>query len=63
MTAKSSTKNWDKVASDSAIAKAVEALSLNGIEAMVVANGKEAHEKVLELVPEGAEVMTMTSVT
>lgn len=63
MSTKSSEKNWDKVANDAAIAKTVAALAANGIEAMVVAGVPEAKKKVLELVPVGAEVMTMTSVT
>lgn len=41
----------------------VKALEANGITALVVENGEEAKEKVLSLIPENAEVMTMTSVT
>lgn len=40
-----------------------DALKKNGIEAFVVENGGEAKKKVLEMVPQGAEVMVMSSVT
>lgn len=56
-------KSWDKVVTDAEIKKTIEALGANGMEAMVVDDKEEAKQKVLELVPEGAEVMTMTSVT
>lgn len=39
------------------------ALGRNGIEAMVVGSGKEAKETALAFIPEGGEVMTMSSVT
>lgn len=55
--------SWDTLADDQTITHAVAALGANGIEAIVVANGREAKAKVLELVPGGAEVMTMSSVT
>lgn len=54
---------FDKLAGDSSIKKAVSSLKANGIEALVVENSKEAKKKVLELIPKGSEVMTMTSVT
>ncbi|HVO40825.1 MAG TPA: LUD domain-containing protein [Spirochaetia bacterium] len=54
---------WDAVASRESIAKAAAALTANGIEASVVANGAEAREKVLSLLPADAEVFTMTSIT
>lgn len=56
-------KLFDKLASNSSIQKAVSSLKANGIEALVVENGSEAKKKVLELIPKGSEVMTMTSVT
>ena len=43
--------------------KTVKALKKNGIEAFVVENGGEAKKKVLEMIPRGAEVMCMSSVT
>ena len=56
-------KKWDNLASEKTIEKTVAALKANGIEAQVVKDGKLAKQKVLELIPEGSEVMTMTSVT
>lgn len=56
-------KNWSKLASAESITKTVENLKANGINAIVVKNRKEAKKKVLELLPQGAEVMTMSSVT
>ena len=58
-----SMKKWGELSSDESIAKTIEALKANGIDAMVVANGEEAKKKVLELLPKGAEVMNMSSVT
>ena len=40
-----------------------EVLKKNGIEAFVVENGGEAKKKVMEMIPAGAEVMVMSSVT
>lgn len=54
---------WDTVKDDAAIEKTIEALGANGITAEVVENGSAAKARVLELIPEGAEVMDMTSVT
>lgn len=54
---------WDELASDKIIQNTIKALQQNGIEAFVVGNSQEAKKKVLELIPEGSEVMTMTSMT
>ncbi len=54
---------WDTLASEKSIQKTIEALKVNGISALVVENGEEAKEKVLELIPKSAQVMTMSSVT
>lgn len=35
-------KNWSELASDESIAKAIECLKANGIDAVVVENGEEA---------------------
>lgn len=56
-------KSWDTLADDRTIEKTIHALKENGIDAFVVASGVEANEKVLSLIPDGAEVMTMSSVT
>lgn len=54
---------YDQLANDQTIEKTVQALKNNGIEAVVVSNGEEAKKNVLEMVPQNAEVMTMSSVT
>ena len=56
-------QSWDKLANDQTIQKVVSALQKNGMTAKVVTNGAAAKAKVLELIPSGAEVMNMTSVT
>jgi len=54
---------YDQIPSDDVINKTVEALKANGIEAIIVANQTEAKQKALELIPQGSEIMTMSSVT
>lgn len=56
-------KVWDTLANDQAITQTIQALKNNGIESIVVENSQKAKEKVLELLPKGAEVMGMSSVT
>jgi len=56
-------KKYDELATDGVITKTAAALKKNGINSIVVENGGAAKEKVLELIPAGAEVMDMTSVT
>jgi hypothetical protein len=53
----------DKKATKQTVEKTIEALKARNINALFVETGKEAKEKVLELIPKGTEVMTMTSVT
>ncbi len=55
--------SWNKLANAQAIQNAIQALQKNGIEVLTVDSGEKAKEKVLELIPQGSEVMTMTSVT
>ncbi len=50
-------------APDATIDKVAEALTANNIEAVVVQDGDEARAKVLERIPEGAEVHTARSKT
>ena len=50
------TEEFTRPASDESIDKVVAALTANHIEAVVVAGAEEARRRVLELVPEGAEV-------
>lgn len=56
-------KKWDELADEKSIERTVASLKTNGIEAMVVDSIEEARKKVLEIIPKGAEVMTMSSVT
>lgn len=55
--------NWSALATSESIEKTINALKANGIDAMVLGDGKEAKKKVLELLPKGAEVISMSSVT
>lgn len=55
--------NWDELADEQTIQNTIKALKQNGIEAVVVSNSEEAKKKVLEFIPKGSEVMTMTSIT
>lgn len=43
--------------------RTIKNLRANGISVIVVSNGEEAKRQVIELIPEGAEVMTMSSIT
>lgn len=54
---------WDSLPEDQIIQTTASALAQNGIEALVANTGIEAKDKVLTLIPEGSEVMTMTSMT
>ncbi len=54
---------WTKLATDKEIKRTLKALEANGIKTIVVENGKQAKEKVIEMLPENAEVFTMTSMT
>lgn len=56
------TKNtWNKLADKATVEKTVASLLANEIEASFVATGTDAKAKALSLIPEGKEVMTMTS--
>lgn len=54
---------FDQLPTQKVIETTISALKANGMEALVVENGQQAKEKILELIPEGEEVMTMTSAT
>jgi L-lactate utilization protein LutC len=56
-------QKWAQLASDQSITAAAAALEKNQVHALIVNTGQEAKQKVLELIPAGAEVMTMTSIT
>jgi len=55
--------DYSKPASSELIEKTIDALAKNGISAEVVESKEHAKETVLSLIPSGAEVMTMTSIT
>ena len=56
-------KSWNGIPSKETIDKTIAALGANGIETVYVKSAAEARAKVLEMIPKGAEVMTMSSVT
>lgn len=56
-------KDFSALASDMIIAKTIDALKKNGINAIVVRGTQEVKKKVSELLPQNSEVMTMSSVT
>lgn len=55
--------NWNTLASTETIAATQNSLEGNGFSVVIAENAAEAKAKALELLPEGAEVMTMTSIT
>ena len=54
---------FDKLASEEVLDKTIKALKTNGIDVIVVKNGEDAKNKVLELIPKDSEVFTVTSTT
>lgn len=56
-------KAWDVVANKDIVEKTLKALNANCIEAKLAENGEEARKMVLSMIPAGAEVLTMTSIT
>ncbi len=56
-------KKFDELASAESIEKVVTNLKAHHIDAIVVETGKDAHDKILELVPSGASVMNGSSRT
>ena len=56
-------KLFDELADQKSIEKTVKALKEHNINSFVVENGKEAHEKVLGLIPRGISVMNGSSRT
>ena len=56
-------KEFTRLATDAQIARAAQALESNNIHTIVVNTGQEARKLVLELVPEGAEVLANISKT
>lgn len=58
-----SAEKYGELASEESIKKTIEALASNGIHALLVDNKDAAREKVIALIPDHNEVMTMSSVT
>lgn len=56
-------QTWNELAGDAALERTVQALQANGITPVVAATKDEARQRVLELVPEGAQVFTAQSET
>lgn len=56
-------KKFDQLADTATVEKTIAALRQNGIDVVFVQSGEEAKEKALSLIPKGADVMDMTSVT
>jgi len=56
-------KDFGQLATEEVINKTKNVLEKNGITVLVVENGAEAKEKVLQMIPENAEIMNMSSVT
>lgn len=55
--------NFAQPATQESLDKTIAALAINGITAIQVQSGAEAKQKILELIPQNTEVMTMSSVT
>ena len=56
-------KDFGELATEESINKTKDALIKNGIEVFVVEIGEQAKAKALEMIPAGAEIMNMSSVT
>ncbi len=56
-------KTWETIPNAAIFEKTVTALKENGIDALIVDTAEQAKQKALELLPAGAEVMDMTSIT
>jgi acyl-CoA hydrolase len=54
---------FDKIASQSRLAKTAEGLTIRGFEVYIANDSNDAKNKVFEIIPAGAQVMNMTSVT
>lgn len=54
---------WTAIPSDEIIAAVAENLSKNGFATSIVETKEDAKKKVLEMVPEGSEVLVNTSIT
>ncbi len=57
------TMRWEALADDATVDRVAEVLVKRGIEVFVVSDGAEAKRKVLDLIPQGSEVMEASSTT
>lgn len=55
--------DYDSIPSSDVVNKAAEGLKANGFVVYIVENAEKAKAQALELIPQGSEVMTMTSKT
>jgi hypothetical protein len=55
--------NWTQLASPEDVEKTKQALESHNISVFVVASGADAKKKVFEILPKGAQVLPMTSMT
>lgn len=56
-------EKFGKLADDKTIMETAEALKANGAEVFIVDSKEDAKKKVLEILPKGAEIMAMPSMT
>lgn len=56
-------QNWVAIPNNNVLERTVAALKHNGIEAILAESREDAKVQALKAIPEGSEVMTMTSVT
>jgi LUD domain len=56
-------RDFGQLATDKSIEKTKDALTKNGIDVFIVETGAEAKDKALQMIPQGAEIMNMSSVT
>jgi len=54
---------WDTIKDNNTLEKTAQALTANGMQTLIVENRNEAKKKILDLIPQKAEVFTATSVT
>ncbi len=55
--------DWNKLADEQTLQKTAKALQSNGVKVYITKDKKQAFEKVMDIIPNGAEVMDLTSVT
>src|SRR3989338_602004 len=58
-----SESKYETIPSEDIIERTAESLKANGIDVIITDNGVQARQKILEIMPKGANVMAMTSVT